>query len=95
MRTVWTDEGAMREFMNSGFHRSAMSRLPEMCDEASVGRWLQDDATAPSWQEVHRRMQEEGRPSKVNHPSAEHVAFRIRLPRVRPFSQIVVRRLAR
>ncbi len=87
-RTVWTDEAAMKGFMTSGNHRRAMPRLLELCDEASVGRWNQDSATPPSWEEVHRRMQDEGRPSRVNHPSAAHVAYRIPVPRVRPFGQV-------
>src|ERR1700730_8284212 len=62
-RTVWTDEAAMKKFMVSGNHRRAMPKLLEFCDEASVGRWDHDDVTPPIWDEVHRRMQHEGRPS--------------------------------
>ena len=90
-RTVWTDEAAMKMFMTSGNHRRAMPKLLEFCDEGSVGRWNQDDATPPTWVEVHRRMQREGRPSKVKHPSAAHAAFRIPVPQVRPFSQITLK----
>jgi hypothetical protein len=78
----------MKMFMVSGNHRRAMPKLLEFCDEASVGRWHQDDITPPIWDEVHRRMQHEGRPSKVKHPSAAHAAFHIPAPQVRPFSQI-------
>jgi len=90
-RTVWTDEGAMKMFMASGNHRRAMPKLLEFCDEASVGRWNQEEATPPNWDDVHRRMQLQGRPSKVKHPSAAHTAFQIRVPRVRPFSQITLK----
>jgi hypothetical protein len=89
-RTVWTDEAAMKKFMVSGNHRRAMPKLLEFCDEASVARW-NDGVTPPIWNEVHRRMQHEGRPSKVRHPSAGHVAFQIPVPRVRPFSQITLK----
>jgi hypothetical protein len=87
-RSVWTDEPAMKRFMTAGSHRRAMPRLLELCDEASVGRWTQKSAVPPSWAEVHRRMQYEGRPSKLNHPSAAQTAYRIPAPRVRPFAQV-------
>lgn len=90
-RTIWTDEAAMRRFMISGNHRRAMPRLLDTCDEASVGRWNQDDATPPTWDEVHRRMQHEGRPSKVNNPSAAQAAFQFPTPQVRRFSQIALK----
>ena len=90
-RTIWTDEAAMRKFMISGNHRVAMPTLLYICDEASVGRWDQHDSTRPSWDEVHRRMQQEGRPSKVKHPSAAHMAFQIPVPQVRPLSQITLK----
>lgn len=90
-RTVWVDEAAVRMFMVSGSHRRAMPRLLEICDEASVGRWNQDGVPPPIWDEVHRRMQREGRPSKVRHPSAAHVAFQIPVPQVRPYSQITLK----
>ncbi len=76
-RTAWTDEAAMKAFMLAGPHRGAMKRLLDWCDEASVVHWLQESAEMPSWEEAHRRMQEEGRPSKVNFPSADHVARRL------------------
>ena len=91
-RTVWTDQAAMKKFMASGSHRRAMPKLLEFCDEASVGRWEQEDVALPSWSEVHRRMQHEGRRSKVNHPSAAQAAFQIPVPQVGLFSQITLKR---
>ena len=79
-RTVWENEGAMRSFMLSGVHRRVMPRLLEWCDEASIVHWLQESAELPSWDEAHRRMQQEGRRSKVNHPSAAHLAYEIPSP---------------
>ena len=76
-RTAWVDEKAMKAFILAGPHRGAMKRLLDWCDEASVVRWIQDVAELPSWEEAYRRMREEGRPSKVHFPSADHVAFRI------------------
>lgn len=87
-RTIWIDESAMKAFMTSGHHRRAMPKLLEFCDEASVGRWTQNDGTLPAWDEIHRRMQMEGRPSKVNHPSDDHRAYKIAAPKVRRLSQV-------
>jgi hypothetical protein len=80
-RTAWRDEGAMRAFLLSGPHKLAMPKLAHWCDEASVVHWSQDTAELPAWPEAHRRMQAEGRPSRVRHPSAAHEAFRIAPPR--------------
>jgi hypothetical protein len=80
--TVWRDEAAMRAFMISGAHRSAMRRLPDWCDEASVAHWQQVSTEPPSWIEVHRRMQAEGRRSKVRHPSPAQERFEIPPPRL-------------
>ena len=82
-RSLWTDEAAMTAFMVSGAHRMIMPRLLEWCDEASVARWTQDPAQQPTWEEVHRRMQRDGRASKVNHPSKAHRRFDLPAPRVR------------
>jgi hypothetical protein len=71
--TAWQDEAAMRAFILAGSHRRAMPKLLEWCDEASVVRWHQDDQALPDWQEAHRRMVEEGRRSKVHHPSPAHM----------------------
>jgi quinol monooxygenase YgiN len=79
--SVWSDEAAMRTFMLSGAHRKAMPRLIEWCDKASVAHWQQDTAEPPAWHEAHRRMQAEGRPSKVRHPSEAHQRFDIPAPR--------------
>jgi hypothetical protein len=80
--TVWYDEAAMRAFMTSGAHRSAIARLPEWCDEASVAHWHQDSREPPDWSEVFRRMQSEGRRSKVRYPSPAHQRFEIAPPRL-------------
>ena len=78
--TVWQDESTMRQYIQADAHGQAMRRLAHWCDEASVVHWVQEAATRPSWQEAHRRMQAEGRPSKVRHPSADHLAWRVAAP---------------
>jgi Domain of unknown function (DUF3291) len=78
--TQWSDLKAMRAYVGSGAHREAMRRLAHWCDEASVVHWEQTAAGLPGWDEAHRRMQQDGRPSKVNHPSAAHLAYQIPQP---------------
>src|ERR1700735_4157974 len=88
-RTVWNSEQAMRSYMLSGIHRQAMRRLPEWCDEASVAHWTQESPEPPSWEEAHQRLQESGRPSKVNHPSEAHSnSLSIPAPRIRSTSEL-------
>ena len=81
-RTVWRDEAAMRSFMESDVHRRIMARLPEWCDEAAVAHWVQDAEEPPSWAEAHRRLQKEGRRSRVSHPPEAQRRFEIREPRM-------------
>jgi hypothetical protein len=69
-----------------------MRSLLEWCDEASLVRWTQDGPELPSWQEAHRRLEEEGRPSKVNHPSPAHLAHTFPPPVARQTSQLHFKR---
>ena len=78
--TAWEDEMAMRAYRNAGAHRGVMPKLLDWCDEASVVHWSQESLALPDWQEAHRRMVKEGRPSKVNHPSPAQEANRIAAP---------------
>jgi len=78
--TGWEGKAAMTAYRNADEHRAAMPKLQHWCDEASVVHW--DDAPAlPTWPEAHKRMMEEGCPSKVRKPSADHVAGIIAQPR--------------
>ena len=79
--SAWQDEAAVRAFILYGAHRRAMPRLLAWCDEASVVHWHQDAAELPNWSEAHRRMVEEGRRSKVHHPSLAHNEYRIPQPK--------------
>ena len=79
--TCWDSEVSMRAFMLAKPHGREMRKLLEWCDEASLVHWTQDSAEPPSWVEAHRRLQQEGRSSKVNHPSPDHAAFRVQAPR--------------
>lgn len=82
-RTIWNDEAAMRSFMLSGAHREVMPRLLKWCDEASVVHWTQESREPPSWAEALRRTLQEGRRSKVTHPSDAQRRFEYPKPLVR------------
>jgi Domain of unknown function (DUF3291) len=85
--TSWSSEAAMKAFMHSGVHGPVMKKLLNWCDEAAVVRWTQDEAALPDWPEAHRRLQQEGRRSKVDHPTPAQVAFEIPPPVVRTARQ--------
>jgi Domain of unknown function (DUF3291) len=85
--TSWTDEAAMKRFMLAGAHGKAMRKLLHWCDEASVVHWQQANGELPSWLEAHARLQKEGRPSKVNHPTEAHFALKFPEPKVRVTGQ--------
>jgi hypothetical protein len=80
-RTLWSDERSMRAFMLVGAHRRIMPRLLQWCDEAAVAHWLQESPEPPSWQEAYRRLQREGRASKVDYPSAAQSRFEVPPPK--------------
>ena len=80
--TAWDEQESMRGYMVSGSHLSAMPRLLDWCDEASVVHWVQSEDELPSWTEADRRMRGEGRASKVRHPSTDHACLTYRMPRM-------------
>jgi Domain of unknown function (DUF3291) len=87
--TMWEDERAMEVFRVQGAHRGAMPKLLDWCDEASLVHWTQESSELPTWQEAYERLIKNGRPSKVRHPSAAHLARQFPPPRpgfrTRPF----------
>jgi len=78
--TLWASEADMKQFIISGTHGRAMRKLLYWCDEAALVHWSQDHDALPSWSEAHSRLQNEGRPSKVNRPSPVHLAHRFPEP---------------
>ena len=78
--TGWSSESSMKAFMLAKPHGPTMRSLLHWCDEAALVHWSQAGAELPSWEEAHKRLQQEGRPSKVNHPSAAHTAYAISIP---------------
>ena len=72
--TAWRDAGALRAFMLAGSHRRSMPKLANWCDEASLVRFEHAGDTPPSWAEAERILAEQGRTSKVDHPTPAHRA---------------------
>ena len=73
-------------------HGPAMRKLLEWCDEASLVHWTQDGPDLPAWDEAHRRLEAEGHPSKVHHPSPAHTAHKFPPPVVRKTGELPVKR---
>jgi hypothetical protein len=90
--TSWSSEAAIKAFMHAKPHGPTMRSLLEWCDEAALVRWTQDGPELPSWDEAHRRLEKDGRPSKVNHPSAAHTAHKFPPPTVRKTSHLHFKR---
>lgn len=82
--TVWESEQAMKAFRGSAAHARAMPGLIGWCDEGAYAHWLQDGAALPSWLEAYERLVQEGRVSRVAHPSPDHEARRFAKPRLDP-----------
>jgi hypothetical protein len=78
--TSWSSQAAMKAFMLAKPHGPAMRKLMKWCDEASLVHWDQADGDLPSWEEAHRRLEQEGRISKVRHPSPAHIAHKYPVP---------------
>lgn len=78
--TSWTSEAAMKAFMHATPHGPAMRKLMDWCDEASLVHWTQDTGDLPSWEEAHRRLEHDGRASKVRYPSPAHVGLKFPAP---------------
>jgi hypothetical protein len=78
--TTWSSADSMKAFMLAKPHGPTMRKLLEWCDEAALVHWTQASSELPSWDEAYKRIQQEGRPSKVNHPSPAHVAHAIQPP---------------
>ena len=90
--TSWESEAAMRQFMRAKPHGPAMRKLLSWCDEAAIVHWTQSDGELPSWREAHRRMQGEGRPSKVNYPSLAQQSYTIPEPDPRAKSELRIKK---
>lgn len=80
--TAWQNESCMNHYKNTGAHRQAMPWLSLMCNEASLVHWVQEDATIPDWQTVHKLMLEHGRFYNLPNPSKNHTKHYITLPQI-------------
>jgi hypothetical protein len=75
--TVWQDEAAMNAYRTGGAHRKAMPKLLNWCNEAAVVHWTEESPEIPAWQLPQQHMAEDGRLSKVNHPSPAQASRQI------------------
>jgi Domain of unknown function (DUF3291) len=80
--TVWQSEETMRRFRGSGAHARVMPRLPEWCNEAAYAHWIQTENSIPTWEEAYERLLAEGRLSRVEHPSQNHLDRQFARPRL-------------
>jgi hypothetical protein len=87
--TAWKDQAAMNTYRTGGAHRRAMPKLLNWCNEAAVAHWTQESLEIPSWREAYQRMAEEGKPSKVNHPSPEQLSNHIPAPEPSRIERII------
>ena len=69
-RTSWESEAAMKAFRDTDAHRASMPKLLDWCNEAMVAHW--DGEPETDWRNIHARMSEQGRKSKVRNPSHAH-----------------------
>ena len=82
--TVWEDEHAMRQFRGSGAHAQVMPRLVQWCDEAAYTHWTVAESVVPEWGDAYQHLVNNGRLSRVAHPSADHETRRFPQPRLQP-----------
>src|SRR5689334_19447634 len=75
--SIWEDEATMRAYRQSGAHKDAMRRVNDWCDELATAHWLQETVELPAWDEVARRIADEGRFLKLQHASPRHLAREI------------------
>lgn len=79
--TLWQGQADMRDYIASGRHLTAMPKLLNWCDEASIVHWTQDGEALPGWTLADTRMRLEGRPSKVHKPGPAHLDLSFEPPR--------------
>ncbi len=86
--TGWTSEGDLKRFLDSDVHRGAAHRQHDWCDEAAAVRWSDGSAELPSWQDAYLRLQRDGIPSQVLHPSTAQQKFEVPPPWVSFVNQV-------
>jgi hypothetical protein len=82
--TIWENEKEMKAYRGAQAHGKAMPRLAGWCDEAAYTHWEQEGDSPPSWDVVWERLVEDGRLSRVAHPSSGHEARIFPKPRLKP-----------
>ncbi len=67
--TVWDSDASLRAFMTTGPHRTAMPKLFHWCDEAATAHWIVGSPALPDWDTATAQLLQQGRLSRVKHPS--------------------------
>jgi hypothetical protein len=78
--TIWDSVEAMKQFRNNDPHKSVMRKLPHWCDEAAYVHWQQETDDFPDWNTIHRRLLDEGKITKVLHPSPQQGGMTYPIP---------------
>jgi hypothetical protein len=70
--SLWKDKSSMLAFRNGGNHGKAMPKLAGWVEHARVANWEQEGESVPDWETLHARLSENGRPTRLSHPSPDH-----------------------
>jgi heme-degrading monooxygenase HmoA len=79
--TTWKDEESMRQYRSLSPHAAAMPQLVNWCNEAAYAHWTSETEALPGWREAYQQLLSSGHRSKVDHPTANHMASRFPQPR--------------
>ncbi len=82
--TVWASERTMKAFRGASAHGKVMTKLARWCDEAAYSHWELQESVVPAWAEACQRLFDAPRFSRVNQPSAAHLAHQFATPRLSP-----------
>ncbi len=70
--SAWEDRDAIRGYVATDPHHSAMSQIDRFCDQATFVDWQQDDGDLPDWETSYRRLVADGQSATLAHPSPEN-----------------------
>jgi len=70
--SCWRDRASVDDYVHSNPHAEAMTRLEELCDEASFIDWIQAGDDLPDWATAHRRLVDQGRSAMLSSQSASN-----------------------
>jgi len=89
--TAWKEETAMKFFRNSGKHQTAMPKLQQWSDEASLAHLTIPDGPLPSWFQAYDWMKQQGRTSQLKDATIAHQEGRTVALRFKPRGEYIFR----